>query len=159
MIPLKFYRDDEYVYYNNPNGITKKMTIAEFESMMSGESGLPAYSSSNDGEVLSVDSDGDLEWVALQPSGGFSVYNVTLGENEVDIENANELLTELLTNKKVILVATGNPNSVYYLSYVLINNNVVAECSFMYQSIFNNTIDFQHIDYKDNTWTVADVIK
>lgn len=36
MIPLNFYRDDEYVYYNNPNGITKKMTIADFESVMSG---------------------------------------------------------------------------------------------------------------------------
>ena len=39
MIPLNFYRDDEYVYYNNPNGITKKMTIAEFESVMSGTGG------------------------------------------------------------------------------------------------------------------------
>ena len=36
MIPLNFYRDDEYVYYNKPNGITKKMTIADFESVMNG---------------------------------------------------------------------------------------------------------------------------
>lgn len=39
MIPLNFYRDDNYVYYNNPNGITKKMTIAEFEAVMSGDGG------------------------------------------------------------------------------------------------------------------------
>ena len=39
MIPLNFYRDDEYVYYNNPNGITKKVTIADFESVMNGGSG------------------------------------------------------------------------------------------------------------------------
>lgn len=39
MIPLNFYRDDEYVYYNNPNGITKKMSIADFESAMGGSSG------------------------------------------------------------------------------------------------------------------------
>lgn len=43
MIPLNFYRDDEYVYYNNPNGITKKMTIADFEAMMSGEGGTGAF--------------------------------------------------------------------------------------------------------------------
>lgn len=67
MIPLNFYRDDEYVYYNNPNGITKKISIADFESMMSGESELPEYSSSSQGKVLSVDSDGDLEWASLPP--------------------------------------------------------------------------------------------
>lgn len=39
MIPLNFYRDDNYVYYNNPNGITKKMSIADFESAMSGGGG------------------------------------------------------------------------------------------------------------------------
>lgn len=39
MIPLNFYRDDEYVYYNNPNGITKKITIADFEAVMNGNGG------------------------------------------------------------------------------------------------------------------------
>ena len=39
MIELKFYRDDEYVYYNNPNGITKKITIADFEAVMNGTGG------------------------------------------------------------------------------------------------------------------------
>lgn len=39
MIPINFYRDDEYVYYNNPNGITRKMSIADFESVMSGTGG------------------------------------------------------------------------------------------------------------------------
>lgn len=43
MIEIKFYRDDEYVYYNNPNGITRKMTIAEFEALMSGEGGSSDY--------------------------------------------------------------------------------------------------------------------
>lgn len=67
MIPLKFYRDDNYVYYNNPNGITKKMSIADFESIMNRESELPEYSSASQGKVLSVDSDGDLEWASLPP--------------------------------------------------------------------------------------------
>lgn len=65
MIPLKFYRDDNYVYYNNPNGITKKMTIAAFEALMNNESELPAYTASSQGKVLSVDSDGDLAWEDL----------------------------------------------------------------------------------------------
>lgn len=92
MIEMKFYRDDEYVYYNNPNGITKKMTIADFESMMSGESELPEYSSSSQGKVLSVDSDGDLEWASLPPaelpaytsSDGGKVLSVNSGGTGVE---------------------------------------------------------------------------
>lgn len=84
MIPLKFYRDDNYVYYNNPNGITKKMTIAEFEAMMSGEGGsdIPEHSSSNQGEVLSVDANGDLEWKTLPPVSGLQVVGYAWCENE-----------------------------------------------------------------------------
>lgn len=73
MIPLRFFRDKTHVYVNNPSGITKKMTIAEFEQMMSGSGGgsdIPEHSSSNQGEVLSVDADGDLVWKALPPAGG-----------------------------------------------------------------------------------------
>ena len=64
MIPLKFYRDDEYVYYNNPNGITKKMTIADFEAVFNADaSELPTYTSSDGGKVLTVNSGGTgLEW-------------------------------------------------------------------------------------------------
>lgn len=65
MIKINFYRDDNYVYYNNPNGITKKMTIAAFEALMNNESELPAYTASSQGKVLSVDSDGDLAWEDL----------------------------------------------------------------------------------------------
>lgn len=39
MIPLKFYRDDEYVYINNPDGTTKRVPIEDFESAISGEGG------------------------------------------------------------------------------------------------------------------------
>lgn len=39
MIPLRFYRDDKNVYYNNPDGTTKSMTIQEFEEHFSGGSG------------------------------------------------------------------------------------------------------------------------
>ena len=36
MIELKFYRDDEYVYINNPDGTTKRATIEDFEKVFSG---------------------------------------------------------------------------------------------------------------------------
>lgn len=36
------------MYYNNPNGITRKMTIADFESLMSGEGGSGSSGSSCD---------------------------------------------------------------------------------------------------------------
>lgn len=90
MIPLNFYRDDNYVYYNNPNGITKKMTIADFEAMMSGEGGsdIPEHSSSNQGEVLSVDANGDLVWKTLPaPSGGAQasvIFDSTLNKFRFD---------------------------------------------------------------------------
>lgn len=70
MIPLRFYRDDKNVYYNNPNGTTKSMTIQEFEEHFSvGSGGLPEYDSGNAGEVLSVDDGGNLTWRTLPPSG------------------------------------------------------------------------------------------
>lgn len=39
MIELKFYRDDEYVYINNPDGTTKRVAIEDFESAISGDGG------------------------------------------------------------------------------------------------------------------------
>lgn len=36
MIEMKFYRDDEYVYINNPDGTTKRVPIEDFESAISG---------------------------------------------------------------------------------------------------------------------------
>lgn len=38
MIEMKYYRDNEYVYINNTDGITKKISIADFEGVMSGGS-------------------------------------------------------------------------------------------------------------------------
>lgn len=39
MIPLRFYRDKSHVYVNNPDGITKQMSIADFEAMLNGSGG------------------------------------------------------------------------------------------------------------------------
>ena len=81
MIPLKFYRDDEYVYINNPNGVTKKMTIAEFEDAFEADtSELPSYTSSDAGKVLAVNSGGTgLEWA--ESSGGSLEFVGTLTYN------------------------------------------------------------------------------
>lgn len=72
MIELKFYRDDEYVYINNPDGTTKRVAIEDFESAFDVDTSvLPAYTSSDAGKVLAVNSDGTgIEW---GESGGLTV--------------------------------------------------------------------------------------
>ena len=63
MIPVKFYRDENYVYVNNPNGMTKKMTIEAFEAAFEADvAELPAVTEADLGGVLTVTSDG-LAWV------------------------------------------------------------------------------------------------
>lgn len=39
MVPLNFFRDKTHVYVNNPDGTTKKMSIADFEAMLNGSGG------------------------------------------------------------------------------------------------------------------------
>ena len=52
MIELKFYRDDEYVYINNPDGTTRKVAIEDFEGAFDVDtSELPAYTSSDKGVI------------------------------------------------------------------------------------------------------------
>lgn len=75
MIELKFYRDDEYVYINNPDGTTKRVAIEDFESAISGEGGsgsggVPIYS---DSSTIYLIKDTEL--------GGFRVkkYDETVG--------------------------------------------------------------------------------
>lgn len=96
MIPLRFFRDKTHVYINNPDGTTKKMTIAEFEAMLEGSGGggsdIPEHSSSNQGEVLSVDSNGDLVWTSLPPVGGgleYAGYLVLKNKNTSAIANGS----------------------------------------------------------------------
>lgn len=49
MVPLNFFRDKTHVYVNNPDGTTKKMSIADFEAMLNGSGG-----GSGSGSVLVV---------------------------------------------------------------------------------------------------------
>lgn len=135
MIPLNFYRDDDYVYYNNPNGITKKMTIAEFESMMSNESELPEYSSSNQGEVLSVDSNGDLDWASLPPaelpsytsSDGGKILTVTSGGTGVEWDEPQSDVPTYTSSDagKVLTVNSGGTGT----EWSVISENLIIEVS------------------------------
>ena len=105
MIPLKFFRDKTHVYVNNPKGITKKMTIADFEEMMSGGgSDLPEYSPSNQGEVLSVDSDGDLAWVSLQQGASVLIVNELYNETD-DYTYLDKSFSEIVNGAKDGVVA------------------------------------------------------
>lgn len=72
MIEMKFYRDDEYVYINNPDGTTRKVTIEGFESAISGggsggESGLKVvgyaeYANQNDIQIIAHTKFEDIEF-------------------------------------------------------------------------------------------------
>lgn len=98
MIPLRFFRDKTHVYINNPDGTTKKMSIADFEAMLNGGGGdIPEHSSANQGEVLSVDADGDLVWRTLPPpSSGGMVVTITADEI-TGYATADKTFTEILT--------------------------------------------------------------
>lgn len=67
MIPLRFFRDKTHVYVNNPDGITKQMTIADFEAMLNGSGG-----GSGSGGVLVVKT--------LYDEGGTSHLDKTYAE-------------------------------------------------------------------------------
>ena len=158
MIPLKFYRDDEYVYYNNPNGITKKMTIADFEAMMSGESELPAYSSSNDGEVLSVDSSGNLEWKTLPaPSGGGAfIINAETDDLTGHITTAktiSEISAALNNGTPCFLCYAGQyegDTTVYHLV-----SNIVGGFEMRILS-YNGNYELQLVSGETNIWAYPD---
>lgn len=93
MIELKFYRDDEYVYINNPDGTTRKVPIEDFESVFDVDtSELPAYTSSDAGKVLTVNNDGTgLEWgesgggvEIIGPIGAHLSADATITENSAE---------------------------------------------------------------------------
>lgn len=107
MIPLKFYRDDEYVYINNPDGTTKRVAIDDFESVFDVDtSELPAYTSADSGKVLTVNNDGTgLEWGDIASID--YLYPVTVTYNsETDSytldKTYNEILDALNAGKYVI---------------------------------------------------------
>lgn len=126
MIELKFYRDDEYVYINNPDGTTKRVAIEDFENTFNVDtSELPAYTSSDAGKVLVVNNDGTgLEWGEM-PSIDY-LYPVTVTHNsETDSytldKTYNEILGALNSGKYVIGIGdnVGYTGTRYYSGGVL----------------------------------------
>lgn len=112
MIPLNFYRDNEYVYYNNPNGITKKMTISDFEAMMSDESELPAYTSSDGGKVLTVNSGGTgLEWGEVSGGNDFRVHITTSGDTMTSASPFSSIAEAMEAHKFVYVTIDGSSES------------------------------------------------
>ena len=126
MIKMTFYRDDEYVYINNPDGTTKKMSIADFESVFGADtSELPAYTSADSGKVLTVNNDGTgLEWGEIASID--YLYPVTVTYNsETDSytldKTYNEILGALNDGKYVIGIGdiNGYTGTRYYSGGVL----------------------------------------
>lgn len=122
MIPLRFFKDKTHVYVNNPSGITKKMTIAEFEAMMNGEGGsdIPEHSSSNQGDVLSVDADGDLVWKTLPPAGE-GVFHIGLDANFALDKKWSEINTAIRGgNICIVDFDSGQSGNSYNYSHYLV---------------------------------------
>ena len=122
MIPLRFFRDKTHVYVNNPDGTTIKMSIAEFESMLNGEGGsdIPAHSSSNMGDVLSVDANGDLVWKTLPPAGG-GVFHIGLDANFALDKKWSEINTAIRGgNICIVDFDSGQSGNSYNYSHYLV---------------------------------------
>lgn len=126
MIPLNFYRDDEYVYINNPDGTTKRVPIEDFENTFNADTAeLPAYTSSDAGKVLTVNSGGTgVEWGEIASID--YLYPVTVTYNsETDSytldKTYNEILGALNAGKYVIGIGdnVGYTGARYYAAGVL----------------------------------------
>lgn len=151
MIPLKFYRDDEYVYYNNPNGITKKMSIADFEALFSEggvSSDIPTYDSSDSGKILTVNSGGTgLEW---SEKGGVTSYPYVVDDvNQTEYFDITyqQALSHFNNGELFFLYGTQDTldqnEFIYPVSLVLDGtNNAVMRC-------LNSAISAGHLEYYD----------
>ena len=147
MIPLNFYRDDNYVYYNNPNGITKKMSIADFEDMLNGSGGdLPEHSSSNQGDVLSVDANGGLVWKTLPPQSDEIFIVHKLYNTETSIYSLDKTFTEICNaisdGKLVITFESFEEDNTFYGAVTGIINN-----AFLDEDTNTNTVEIFGSNY------------
>lgn len=85
MIPVRFYRDDDYIYFNNPDGLTKKIPISDFEAIMSGEGGsggsLIVTLTVNESDKLTTESSYDDIVTNGVLKGKIPVFLLTSDEN------------------------------------------------------------------------------
>ena len=122
MIELKFYRDYEYVYINNPDGTTKRVTIEDFENTFNVDTAeLPTYTSSDAGKVLVVNSDGTgLEWAEGGGGASDNQYLLTL-DGEGDIDNSVSDVSSALYSGKTIVA----PFTALYTVFDTNTNNLL----------------------------------
>ena len=152
MIPLNFYRDDNYVYYNNPNGITKKMTISDFEAVFNADaSELPTYNSSDGGKVLAVNSGGTgLEWSESGGGGsGVASYPYVVDDvNQTEYFDITyqQALSHFNNGELFFLYGTQDTLEqnafIYPVSLVLNGTNAVMRC-------LNSAISGGHLEFYD----------
>ena len=119
MIEMKFYRDDEYVYINNPDGTTKRVPIEDFEAVMSGKSELPTYSSTNSGEVLSVDSDGDLEWTRVSGGTSIPVFSATWNGETLVTEDSFSTIFNAYRESGIVILRFDDSASASYTAFIV----------------------------------------
>lgn len=122
MIELKFYRDGEYVYINNPDGTTKRVAIEDFENTFNVDTAeLPSYTSSDAGKVLVVNNDGTgLEWAEGGGGASDNQYLLTL-DGEGDIDNSVSDVTSAVYSGKTIVA----PFTALYTVFDTNTNNLL----------------------------------
>lgn len=138
MIEMKFYRDDEYVYINNPDGTTKRATIEDFESAISGEGG------SSGGDILDVTVE-----VKVKSADNIEVLNRSVA--------IKDIVSAVRENKTVIvhLYAAGILNALLS-QYQLDGNN----CQFISANFtaVNNTLRIITVEYRINVTDNEDYV-
>lgn len=134
MIPLRFYRDDKNVYYNNPDGTTKSMTIQEFEEHFSGGSGggggVTYFDATVDYAEQTVDCDVTKANIAgMLNSGSHPVIRFNAPEGGAKIYEPLDCVYGDNTNgaysfqRYVTLGVAGSPTVISVAGYVLIMLN------------------------------------
>lgn len=135
MIPLRFFRDKTHVFINNPQGITKQMSIAEFEAMLNGSGGTG-------GAGLVVQE-------LYNDVGGYSYLDKTFSEIQDASKDGAVLVlssyeedgTTLMVNTAYVTYAGITPNGV--------SNSVITISAFE-NEVSNSTSIVTTIYYEDD---------
>lgn len=138
MIPLKFFRDKTHVYVNNPDGTTKKMSIADFEAMLNGGGGSGGaglvvhelYNSDDDYTYL----DKTFTEILNASKNGVVLVSKTYEDETVEMVNSS-IVTYAGTasneadNIVVVLSAAESDNNISFISTIYSEDDGILKFS------------------------------
>lgn len=138
MIPLKFFRDKTHVYVNNPDGTTKKMSIADFEAMLNGGGGAGGaglvvhklYNSDDDYSYL----DKTFTEILNASKNGVVLVSQTYEDETVEMVNSSVVTyagtaSNGADNIVVVLSAVESDNNISFVSTIYSEDDGVLKFS------------------------------